>query len=216
MPSLVRRQLPNTLTVLRLVFAAAFFAALNAYRYPETKQVWANVAIGLFVIAAITDALDGYFARKWNVISTFGRIMDPFCDKVLVLGAFIYLAGPRFVVPEWVNQGSFFTMATGVYPWMVVVILARELLVTAVRGVVESSGVEFPSKWSGKAKMILQSITVPCIIFVTANFRPDLHAWAMWTCHVLVYSTLVVTVWSGAPYIVGLKAVIESGGDDTS
>ncbi|MHC5113393.1 MAG: CDP-alcohol phosphatidyltransferase family protein [Planctomycetota bacterium] len=215
MPSLVRRQLPNTLTVLRLVFAAAFFTALNAYRYPETHRLWANVAIVLFIVAAITDALDGYYARKWNVISTFGRIMDPFCDKVLVLGAFIYLAGPRFVVPAWVNEGSFFTMATGVYPWMVVVILARELLVTGVRGVVESAGVKFPSKWSGKAKMILQSITVPCILMVAVNFRPADNAWAMWTCHVLVYATLLVTVWSGLPYVTGLRAVIASGGDET-
>ncbi|MCP3903732.1 MAG: hypothetical protein GY715_08870 [Planctomycetes bacterium] len=214
MHSLVRRQFPNALTVLRLVFAAAFFAALNAYRFPTEDRIWANIAIALFIVAAITDALDGYYARKWNVISTFGRIMDPFCDKVLVLGAFIYLAGPRFVVPEWVTEkDTFFTMATGVYPWMVVVILARELLVTGVRGVVESSGVKFGSMWSGKAKMILQSITVPCIIFVTANFRPDLHAWAMWACHVLVYATLLVTVWSGLPYITGLRSVMGTGGD---
>ncbi len=130
--------LPNALTVLRLVLAAGFFAALNAYRYPDQGVPWANIAIVLFILAAVTDALDGALARRWEVISTFGRIMDPFCDKVLILGAFIYLAGPRFVDPDWVAEGSFFTMTTGVYPWMVVVLLARELLVTGIRGVVEA------------------------------------------------------------------------------
>ena len=105
----VRRSLPNTLTMLRLVLAAAFLAALNAYRYPDHNVTWANLSIGLFILAAVTDALDGYLARRWEATSIFGRIMDPFCDKVLVLGAFIYLAGPRFIVREWVEDGSFFT-----------------------------------------------------------------------------------------------------------
>jgi CDP-diacylglycerol--glycerol-3-phosphate 3-phosphatidyltransferase len=204
----MRRNLPNALTLLRLVLAGGFFAALNAFRFPEKHIFWANVAIAVFILAAITDALDGHLARRWDVISTFGRIMDPFCDKVLVLGAFIYLAGPRFVVPEWVEQGDFFTMATGVYPWMVAVILARELLVTGVRGVVESMGISFPAKWSGKAKMILQSVSIPIIILLAANFRPDEQAWARWSCYVLVYATLVVTVWSGLPYILGVRRIM--------
>jgi phosphatidylglycerophosphate synthase len=209
MADAVRRNLPNALTILRLVLAAAFFGTLNAYRYtPETHVAWANVAIVFFILAAITDFFDGWLARRWDVLSAFGRIMDPFCDKVLVLGAFIYLAGPRFVVSEWAAQGDFFTMATGVYPWMVVVIFARELLVTGIRGVVESQGVQFGSKWSGKAKMILQSITVPLILILVVNFRPSEQPWAMWSCHVLVYATLIVTLWSGLPYVLGMRGLI--------
>lgn len=94
MSAAVRRQLPNILTMLRVVLAAAFFACLNAYRYPDTHVDWANIAIGLFIAAAITDALDGYLARKWHVESIFGRLMDPFCDKVLIIGAFMYITGP--------------------------------------------------------------------------------------------------------------------------
>ncbi|MHC5004869.1 MAG: CDP-alcohol phosphatidyltransferase family protein [Planctomycetota bacterium] len=210
-----RRQLPNLLTVLRLVLAAAFFAALNVYRYPDHHREWANVALGLFIVAAITDWLDGYLARRWEAVSVFGRIMDPFCDKVLVMGAFIYLSGPRFIAPEWVEKDAFFTMASGVYPWMVVTILARELLVTGIRGVVESMGVEFASRWSGKWKMILQSISIPVVLFLVVNFETSTRPWAMWTCHVLVYLTLVVTVWSGLPYIGGLRKVLAArdGGD---
>ena len=133
----MRQQIPNILTLLRVVFAGCFFGALSLYRFPETGIFWGNVAIGLFVIAAITDALDGHLARRWKVVSNFGRIMDPFCDKVLVLGAFIYLSGGRFMVKEWFDDDRLLTMASGVYPWMVVVILARELFVTSIRGVTE-------------------------------------------------------------------------------
>ncbi len=213
MTDAVRRSLPNGLTILRLVLAAAFFAALNAYRYPDHHVLWANISIALFILAAITDALDGYLARKWHVESTFGRIMDPFCDKVLVLGAFIYLAGPRFLVREWVLEGSFFTMATGVYPWMVVVVLARELLVTGFRGEAESQGVSFGSSWTGKGKMILQSIAIPTVLFLVINFKTHeddaISLTARWICYVLVYLTVIVTIWSGLPYVMRLRQVTD-------
>lgn len=215
MPTSVRQSLPNGLTVLRLVLAAAFFGALNAYRYPDQNAVWANVALLLFVLAAITDALDGYLARKWKAESTFGRIMDPFCDKVLILGAFIYMAGPRFVVADWVRDGSFFTMATGVYPWMVVVVLARELLVTGFRGEAESMGVSFASSWSGKAKMILQSIAIPAVLLVVVNFgthgQDTVSLAGRWFCHGVIYVTVIVTIWSGLPYIWRLRAIVGPG-----
>jgi len=179
----IRRRLPNTLTMLRLVLAAAFFGTLNVYRYPDHNTLWANIAVVFFVTAAITDAFDGYLARKWHVESVFGRIMDPFCDKVLVLGAFIYLAGPRFIVREWVEEGSFFTMATGVYPWMVVIVLARELLVTGFRGEAESMGVSFASNWVG------------------------LNIVARWICYVVVYLTVTVTILSGLPYVSRLRSI---------
>jgi CDP-diacylglycerol--glycerol-3-phosphate 3-phosphatidyltransferase len=207
----IRRRLPNTLTMLRLVLAAAFFGTLNVYRYPDHNTLWANIAVVFFVTAAITDAFDGYLARKWHVESVFGRIMDPFCDKVLVLGAFIYLAGPRFIVREWVEEGSFFTMATGVYPWMVVIVLARELLVTGFRGEAESMGVSFASNWVGKAKMILQSIAIPLVILLTVNFKTGgdgtLNIVARWICYVVVYLTVTVTILSGLPYVSRLRSI---------
>jgi len=207
-PDALRRQLPNALTILRVVLAAGFFAALNMYRYPDVNVAWANFAIGLFILAAVTDALDGHLARKWRVESLFGRLMDPFCDKILIIGAFMYLTGPRFTVKQWVEDDSYFTMATGVYPWMVVLILARELLVTGIRGIVESMGRSGASNWSGKAKMILQSIAIPIIVFLVVNFQPSETPWARYTCTVLMYLTLVVTVWSGFPYITGLVAIM--------
>ncbi len=212
MTDAVRRSLPNGLTILRLVLAAAFFATLNAYRYPDTNTLWANVAAGLFILAAITDALDGWLARRWQVVSVFGRIMDPFCDKVLVLGGFIYLAGPRFVVPEWVRDDSFFTMSTGVYPWMVAVLLARELLVTGFRGEAEAMGQSFASAWAGKWKMILQSVAIPTVIFLVADFDTGASAWARYTCYGVVYVTVIVTIWSGVPYLSRLRRILPAPG----
>ncbi len=212
MPDSVRRSVPNGLTVLRLLLAALFFASLNVYRYPDADRLWAFVAVGIFILAAVTDALDGYLARKWEAVSVFGRIMDPFCDKVLVLGAFIYLAGPRFVVAEWVQADAFFTMATGIYPWMVVVMLARELLVTGFRGEAEAMGADFASTWSGKWKMIIQSVAVPVVITLVVVFRTGdettLSKAARWLCYGVVYLTVGVTIVSALPYVGRLRQVM--------
>jgi CDP-diacylglycerol--glycerol-3-phosphate 3-phosphatidyltransferase len=203
------RQLPNSLTMLRLVIAGGFFATLNLYRFPDHNALWANIAIVLFIAAAFTDWLDGYLARRWNVESVFGRIMDPFCDKVLILGGFIYLAGPRFAIaPAPEADALIVTNASGVYPWMVVVIFARELLVTSIRGALESRGISGEAKLVGKAKMVLQSIMIPVVIFIAVNLNPMEHTWAAWVRDVLVYATVLVTLWSGLPYIAGLKKLL--------
>jgi len=194
--------------MLRILIAAAFFAVLGGYRFPEQGILCGNVAIALFVLAATTDFIDGYLARKWNVISMFGRLMDPFCDKVLILGTFIYFAGPRFSVEAWVEGEKLLTMATGIYPWMVVVIIARELLVTSIRGILESMGHTTGAKWAGKMKMILQSFILPLILLLVVNFNPEKYAGVMLAINALAWALLVVTVWSGLPYITGLVAVM--------
>ncbi len=203
------RQIPNQLTLLRLVLAAVFFVVLNQYRYPVAPAWLLLVAIAIFILAAVTDALDGYLARRWQVESTFGRIMDPFCDKVLVIGAFIYLAGPRFVItpgPEDVHV----TMVSGVYPWMVAIILARELLVTSVRGELESKGVEFAASLSGKLKMILQSVAIPVVLLIVWLDPRQHEPWLAWVRDVLVYATVFVTLISGLPYIQRAAAALKA------
>ena len=201
----LKKRIPNFVTILRIFIAAAFFAAISGFRYPSSGALWGNIAIALFVIAATTDFIDGYLARRWNAESMFGRIMDPFCDKVLVLGAFIFYAGPRFSVPEWIAEDRLMTMATGVYPWMVVLLIARELLVTAIRDVLESKGYKGGAKWAGKAKMILQSFAVPLVLLLVVNCRPDKHQSVMLIIDFLIWLMLVVTLWSGVPYITGLR-----------
>ena len=219
------RQLPNVLTLLRLVLAAVFFVVLNQYRYdvgPADRHPWALLAaIAIFILAALTDTADGYLARRWEVESTFGRIMDPFCDKILIIGAFIYLAGPRFVdpavYPSDPARETFFAailpgnMVTGVYPWMVVVILARELLVTGIRGELEGQGVRFGANWSGKLKMILQSIAIP-VVLLLVHLDPNVggHGWMVIVRNALVYATVAATALSGVPYINSAVRVMRS------
>ncbi len=183
-----RARTPHALTIARLVLTALFIGVLsNADVSAGTWSRGLLAAVVLFVAAALTDAADGYLARKWNAVSRFGRVVDPFADKLLILSAFIVLAGPGLAP------------MTGVRPWMVVVILARELLVTTIRGVYESEGVDFSASWAGKCKMILQSVAVPVILLDAA--RPRAHTGPGTVTIVLVWLTVVVTVWSVVPYI---------------
>lgn len=218
------RATPNLLTGVRVLLACAFFAILTPWKYSKSPLAlgqgpdwWLLAAAAVFIVAAITDALDGYLARRWNAVTVFGRIMDPFADKLLVIGAFVFLASPGFThtgeailhlpgkpVPPQNISGS----VTGVQAWMVAVILARELLVTSIRAEAESRGLNFSASWSGKWKMILQSICVPAVL-VLMNIpgletesparRPgDLASYAILA---LVWTTVTVTAWSAVPYV---------------
>lgn len=192
--------------------------------------MWLPLAgAAIFIIAAVTDALDGRLARRWGVVSTFGRVMDPFADKVLVLGAFVMLAGPGFTdVPRLFVEGLSHSKAvrfhsvSGVAPWMVVLILGRELLVTSLRGLVESRGGDFSATTSGKLKMVFQCVSAPAILLIVALQVPrlrdssigDAHArgWGAFTsgdffshppswCAALAWLTVLVTLWSAVPYV---------------
>ncbi|MBX3315623.1 MAG: CDP-diacylglycerol--glycerol-3-phosphate 3-phosphatidyltransferase [Phycisphaeraceae bacterium] len=195
--------LPNALTLLRVAMAA-LFVALIAFRsrpfptgtsIPDAPPDAGLLLAGtLFVLAALTDALDGYLARKWRVVSKFGRIMDPFADKVLVLGAFVMLAGPAFTSASG-------DLVSGVAPWMVVVILARELLVTSIRAALEGDGIDFSAGWAGKAKMVLQSVVVPLILILLAWGAPARGSAIAWAIDIAVWATVVATILSGIPYI---------------
>jgi CDP-diacylglycerol--glycerol-3-phosphate 3-phosphatidyltransferase len=155
------------------------------------------IAVALFVLAAITDALDGYLARKWQVVSVFGRVMDPFADKLLVLGAVVMLATPQFEIAA--SDGS--AMAAGFTGWMAVVILARELLVTSIRGVFEARGIDFSASATGKAKMIAQSVAVPACLFVAGVWAGDQPQWAGWLVTLAAWGTTLVTAASAVPYV---------------
>jgi CDP-diacylglycerol--glycerol-3-phosphate 3-phosphatidyltransferase len=215
-----RRSLPNLLTASRVVVAAAFFGVLTPWRYAASPAArgegvdgWLLLAAALFVIAALTDALDGHLARKWNVVSVFGRVMDPFADKLLVIGGFAFLAGPGFWLPR---VGAAAAVVSHVTPWVVVIVLGRELLVTSIRAVVESGGGSFAASWSGKAKMILQSVCIPLVLVLLALPRGGgagaLDAGEGWTgvvIRILVWTTTLVTAWSGVPYVVRAAAVLK-------
>ncbi len=200
-----RESIPNLLTMGRLVLTVGVIALLSLYQHPTGASWTLPVAAAVFILAALTDALDGYLARKWSVVSDFGRVMDPFADKALVLGSFIVLAGPGFA-------DALGRAVAGVEPWMAVVLLARELLVTSIRGVMEAAGISFGANWAGKAKMILQSVAVPAILLLLwigprdslllpePNVRLAIAA--------IAWLTVIVTVASGIPYV---QAAMKAG-----
>lgn len=211
-----RAHFPNVLTILRLAIAAAFFVLLSVWQYPARDLVRDInprepvapylVAALLFGLAAVTDAIDGPLARRWKVVSKFGRIMDPFADKVLVIGGLIILAGPQFnaLMPD----GSDLHVS-GIRPWMVVVVLGRELLVTSIRAVLESDGIDFSANWFGKVKMILQACVIPAILLILGITEITKGTWGRITIDTMAWTTVVVTVLSGVPYVVNGYAAMK-------
>lgn len=201
-----RRWVPNGLTGLRLVIAAAFFIILSVWSYPARDllvtprhPVWPYLlSAALFGLAALTDAIDGPLARRWKVVTKFGRIMDPFADKVLVVGGFIMLAGPTFGID---TPGSPSYQVSGVTSWMVVIILGRELFVTSLRSVLESDGHDFSANWSGKAKMVVQACVIPFILVMLGITEVGPGTWGRRIIDIAVYVTVFVTVLSALPYI---------------
>jgi CDP-diacylglycerol---glycerol-3-phosphate 3-phosphatidyltransferase len=178
--------LPNQLTSLRLLLSVVMFFFI-AYECYLTSFV-------LFVIAAGTDWLDGYYARKYGQVTTLGRILDPFADKVIVCGTFIFLVSiPIVTKVPW-----------GLQPWMVVVIVGRELLVTALRSFIEDRGADFSAKMSGKWKMVFQCVAAgTCLFYLHGNRSeiPYMSDWVWWVLVIFVWSSVVLTVYSGLVYI---------------
>ena len=202
------RHVPNAITAGRLVLAAVFFFMLGNYQYEgKNDPTFLNIAFAIYGIALFTDFLDGYLARKWKVEGAFGRVVDPFVDKVLVIGSFIFFAGKNFIIPaipEMPKAPAYVVHTiTGVAPWMVVVILARELLVTSFRGLSESSGQNFGAAFSGKLKMAFQSVTILAIL-IYVNYWTGLkryQAAADGFRDFCIWATLLITVASGLMYV---------------
>src|SRR5690606_17613566 len=106
-PPPMLRHVPNTITASRLLLAAIFFVMLSVYQYEGRGDPWfLNTAFVIYLVALITDYLDGYLARKWQVESAFGRIVDPFVDKILVLGSFTFFAGKNFIIQDTIIQSG--------------------------------------------------------------------------------------------------------------
>jgi CDP-diacylglycerol---glycerol-3-phosphate 3-phosphatidyltransferase len=177
--------LPNQLTSLRLVLSVVLFF-LIAYDYYLASFV-------LFIVGAGTDWIDGYYARRYGQVTTLGRILDPFADKVIICGTFIFLAA----------DAKINTVPFGLQAWMVVVIVGRELLVTALRSFIEEKGGDFSSKWSGKIKMILQCIAAASCLFylIYAGSGEGAPDWSRWLMILSVWATVISTVYSGLVYI---------------
>lgn len=221
----MKSHIPNALTGLRLLLAVVFFVVLSFYQYEGRGSPWfLNIAFAIYVVALFTDFLDGYLARKWNVEGAFGRIVDPFVDKILVLGSFAFFAGKNFIIADQEVPGPGFVAKTitGVVPAVFVIMLARELLVTAIRGAAEAGGHKFGAEMAGKVKMVVQSVTI-LVILAYVNYLPTFQAYdehhstriVFYTTllrDICIWTTVVVTVVSSLGYIRRTVAIYRPGG----
>ena len=173
--------LPNKLTVLRVILIPFFLVALMVDAIPYGK--W--IAVGIFIIASLTDMLDGKIARKYNLITNFGKFMDPLADKLLVCSAMIALI-ELDRIPAWV----------------VIIIIAREFIISGFRLVASDNGIVIAAGWWGKVKTVVQMVM---IIVVMCDFGGSAVAIIE---NVLIYAALALTVISLIDYLVKNKGVL--------
>ena len=172
--------LPNKLTIFRACMIPFFVFFMEVNVFGEATKY---VAVSLFIIASITDALDGHIARKYNLVTNFGKFMDPLADKLLVCAALICLAG---VIPKWI----------------VIIIISRELIISGFRTIAADNGVVIAASYWGKFKTIFQMVMIIWLII-------DLpFAFCNVIGQVLIYIYLALTVVSMLDYVIKNKSVL--------
>jgi len=199
--------LPNQLTLARCVLAGVFVVLMS---FPSALTLAAAYLV--FTVAAITDHYDGKLARRYGMVSNFGKLMDPLADKVLMVAAFVMMRDlPELWVPGWA----------------VVVILAREFLVTGARALVASEGVVIGANLYGKAKTVFQMVYVFVFLALVVTWRvlvpwyPAAEAWRPWVDPVIRWSSMLAislvaayTAFSGAQFAwANWQALRTAGGE---
>ncbi len=185
--------IPNLITISRLLMAVVLFVLIEA-------DGWWKTATVLFAIAAATDFLDGFIARRYGLVTPLGRILDPFADKIIICGVFVFLLSVG---------GS--ESKSGVTAWIVVVVLAREMFVTSLRGFLEKRGQDFSAALSGKLKMVLQCAAVPlCLLSMDSEIVEQFDS-LIRARDILVLVMVVVTVFSGVEYSIRATQMLRRG-----
>lgn len=176
--------LPNKLTVLRVIMIPFFVVSLLAF-HGEVRLL-RNLAAAIFIVASLTDMLDGKIARKYNLVTNFGKFMDPLADKLLVCSALICMIELR-ELPAW----------------MVIIIISREFIISGFRLVASDNGVVIAASYWGKFKTTFQMIGVVLLIF-------NIPALSTLTT-IIVWIALALTVISLVDYIVKNAGVLTEG-----
>ncbi len=179
---------PNLLSAVRLGLAIVLFLVIERAT-GSAGWLW---ALGLFTVAASTDWVDGWYARRFGQVSRLGRIFDPLVDKVIVCGSFVLLAE---------RDGS------AIGPWMAVIVVVRELVVTAVRAEMEREGIDFSAAWSGKVKMVLQCLAVGLELAARAEHIGG-HDWLRPAAGLMAWLAVASTIWSGLEYLVAARRLV--------
>jgi CDP-diacylglycerol---glycerol-3-phosphate 3-phosphatidyltransferase len=167
--------LPNTLTLSR-IFLTPLLVVILLTRI-DGKEIYGAL---IFVVAALTDYFDGYFARKRNQVTALGKLLDPIADKLLVSSAFISLVELR-LAPAW----------------MVVIIVGREFAVSGIRSIAASLGHIMPANWFGKTKMVVQIFTI-LVLIIADTYKEH---WLLFG-RFLLWTTMVVSLISAVSYLI--------------
>jgi CDP-diacylglycerol--glycerol-3-phosphate 3-phosphatidyltransferase len=179
---------PNRISMVRMVLSVVLFVLVTLG--------WYWLGLVTFAIAASTDWVDGWWARKYNQVTKLGRILDPLCDKILICGVFILLSEAMVGFPWYLR-------ITG---WMAVVVVGRELLVTVLRSLIEESGGDFSAKWAGKLKMWFQCIAAgACLLALAQGHGVRENSPPIWLSFALfasIWAAVISTLYSGAEYVV--------------
>ncbi len=190
--------LPNKLSLIRIILIPLVMVSYLVDAIPYGKII----AIGLFVIAAVTDFLDGYIARKYNLVTDLGKFLDPIADKLLVITTLLMIVVDGTIPAPW-----------GLI--VVAIIISRELIIDVFRQIAVTKGIVMAADIFGKAKTMVQCWTMPlCILLAffeqcTNVGGAGLLAFQV-VCYVLIGLSTVLTVISGVNYIVKNKQVLSS------
>ncbi|MEA5085352.1 MAG: CDP-diacylglycerol--glycerol-3-phosphate 3-phosphatidyltransferase [Lachnospiraceae bacterium] len=172
--------LPNKLTMARVIMIPVFLVVLLSGVITEPMNRY--IAVIIFIVASFTDYLDGHIARKYNLVTNFGKFMDPLADKLLVAAAIISM----------VELGD-------IAAWIVIVIISREFIITGFRLIAVEANVVIAASWWGKTKTVSQ---MAMIIVVLSGFGGILG-------QILIYASTILTIISGVDYIVKNKSVLK-------
>lgn len=175
--------LPNKLTILRVIMIPFFVVFML---FPITGEADKWIALALFIIASLTDMLDGHIARKYNLVTNFGKFMDPLADKLLVCSALICLVDLKRI-PSWI----------------VIIIIAREFIISGFRLIASDNGVVIAASYWGKFKTTFQMLMI-CLMIANLGPLELLTEIVMWVA-------LALTVVSLADYLMKNKGVMKEG-----
>jgi CDP-diacylglycerol---glycerol-3-phosphate 3-phosphatidyltransferase len=178
--------LPNCITVSRLVLSFVLFGMISY------GGMWLT-STAIFIVAAATDAVDGYIARRYGTVTTLGRILDPFVDKIIICGAFIFLLAQSTPTAD--------RLSSGVGPWMTLIVIGREMFITGLRAILEQQGKDFSATMSGKIKMVTQCLAVGACLLSLSPAVASRMPWFGALRDVLLWLAVLFTFASGVLYI---------------
>ena len=184
--------LPNTITILR----TAAVPVLLVLPWVQDSRLGSQVLAWLFIVAALTDLVDGWLARRGQMVTRFGKLLDPLADKLLVATALVVLLEADRI-PSWGAP-------------MVIVIIGRELAVSALRGLSTTEGRIMAAVWAGKLKALLQNIAIAALLFPTPQWGLPAHSIGL----AFLVAATALTLWSGYGYFANFFAQHGSNGSN--